>query len=222
MTAGAAPLYGSGLVEDMSGLPLRPGGGALTAALIDRAGFRPGDCVLDVGCGRGASLALMAQRGLLALGIDLDPAALAAARAGGRGGTLARADASALPFADAAFDGVLSECALALMADRRAALSEWRRVLKPGGRLALADVDWPDDSGGDGFLDAFAAAGLTVLHHEDRSDVLAAFVARFIFRYGSLDALWGACGCRLRGGRPRYRLAVAGRAGDATKERVDG
>ena len=45
-----------------------------------------------------------------------------------------------LPFADASLDGLIAECVLSTLADPARALAEWRRALKPGGRLALSDV----------------------------------------------------------------------------------
>ncbi|MGQ9369444.1 DVU_1556 family methyltransferase [Azospirillum sp. ST 5-10] len=222
-------LYGSGLVTDAAGEPLRPGGLALTGALLDRAGFAPGDRVVDVGCGQGASVALMGGRGLRAVGVDAADGPLAAARA--RGVPVLRARGDALPLADGSVDGVLSECSLSVMADRGRALAEWARVLRAGGRLALGDVYGrrPDGAaaaegcaalaGRRALERAVAAAGLRVAGFEDRSEVLAGWVARFVFRYGSLDALWGgACGLTAEAARraaPGYCLLVARKPGDA-------
>jgi arsenite methyltransferase len=51
-----------------------------------------------------------------------------------------RGDAESLPFDDASFDIALCECSLCLFPDKARAIEEIRRVLRPGGRLALADV----------------------------------------------------------------------------------
>jgi arsenite methyltransferase len=51
-----------------------------------------------------------------------------------------RGDAEALPFEDGEFDAVLCECSLCTFADKPTAVAEMRRVLRSGGRLALADV----------------------------------------------------------------------------------
>jgi arsenite methyltransferase len=140
-------LFGCGTLRDGAGEPLRPGGLALTRELIDRAGFRAGETVADVGCGLGASTRLLRDRGVAAIGVDL----LAPFDAGARGEAppLVVADAARLPFADDSLDGVLAECSLSLTADRALVLAEWRRALRRGGRLALSDV-YRRDGGGAG------------------------------------------------------------------------
>ncbi|MCF8480377.1 MAG: methyltransferase domain-containing protein [Rhodospirillum sp.] len=202
-------LFGSGLVTDGEGAPLSPGGPAMTEDLLDRADFRPGERVVDLGCGQGRSVGLMAARGLRTLGIDADPAALAVARRRVPGPLFLKARGEALPLPDGSVDGVLTECVLSILPDRLAALREWVRILRVGGRLAFSDVyaRRPEETvtppGDDGpILSAnqlqhlFSMAGLTVIHFEDRSDLLRAWVGRFIFHYGSLDALWGDGGAR--------------------------
>ncbi|MBS1164304.1 MAG: Methyltransferase type 11 [Proteobacteria bacterium] len=216
-------LFGSGCVEGATGERLRPGDGAIVKALFERSGLRLGELVLDVGCGAGESLVWLEKHGFVGIGVDRDPRTLAIA-ASRVVSALFHGDGARLPFADGCFDAVLSECSLSLMSDRRAALVEWARVLKPGGRLLLADVEWPRDDGRDDLCEDILAAGFVILHDEDRSDVLAGFVARFIFHYGSLDALWGDCACAGQtAGRPRYRLLVAARSGEpmASKGRAN-
>ncbi|WP_370674593.1 DVU_1556 family methyltransferase [Pleomorphomonas sp. PLEO] len=209
-------LFGSGCVEDATGERLRPGDGAIVRELFERSGLRLGELVLDVGCGAGESLAWLEKHGFIGIGVDRDARTLAIA-ASRVVSALFHGDGARLPFADACFDAVLSECSLSLMPDRRAALVEWARVLRPGGRLLLADVDWPCRDGRDELGEDILAAGFAILRDEDRSDVLAGFVARFIFHYGSLDALWGDCACAGQtAGRPRYRLIVAARSAEPT------
>jgi len=209
-------LFGCGTLRDAEGEPLRPGGLALTRELVDRAGFCAGDWVADVGCGLGASTRLMAERGVNAVGVDL-----VAPTARGDAPTLVLADAARLPFADASLDGVLSECSLSLTADRARTLAEWRRVLKPGGRVALSDVY--RRAGGAGRIATrevlcteAAAAGLWVARFEDRTEALKGWAARAIFQFGSLDGLWGDCAAEagaLRSGRLGYGLLIAVKLG---------
>lgn len=84
---------------------------------------------LDIGCGSGRSLA----GGIV--GVDIDPEALAAARA--RSGLLVRADAHALPFRDASFDTAYAHRMLNEAGHIDDVLRGIRRVLRPGGRLLV-------------------------------------------------------------------------------------
>lgn len=204
-------LFGCGALRDGAGEPLRPGGLALTRELIDRAGFRAGDRVADVGCGLGASTRLLRDRGVAAIGVDVvapsDPGA------GGETPPFVVADAARLPFADESLDGVLSECSLSLTADRAETLAEWRRALRRGGRLALSDVYRRDGEAGriatrEALCADVVAAGFQVDWFADRSEALKAWAARFIFAFGSLDVLWGG-GCVGDGGSNGKGLGYA-------------
>ncbi len=108
----------------------------IMAPWLERLGGKvPGGRGLELGCGRGAALALLRERfGLRAItGLDLDPRMLAAGRR--RGPTpLVLGDATAIPFAAESFDAVFDFGAVHVIADWERALEEVRRVLKPGGR----------------------------------------------------------------------------------------
>jgi arsenite methyltransferase len=107
-----------------------------------------GDTVLDIGCGAGVDSLVAAQlvgpSGRV-IGIDVTPAMIEQARS-----HLARlgwdqvsfqvADAEALPFPDNDFDAVISNGVFNLTLNKAKALQEAQRVLKPGGRLMLADM----------------------------------------------------------------------------------
>ncbi|MEV0183450.1 methyltransferase domain-containing protein [Streptomyces sp. NPDC050625] len=112
------------------------------AAAAERMDLRPGQRVLDVGCGTGRVLpALRAQvgDGGIVLGIDLTPAMLTAVTREGRDadGSLLLADACRLPLQDGAVDGVFSAGPVNHVPDPAAALREWARVTAPGGVLLL-------------------------------------------------------------------------------------
>jgi SAM-dependent methyltransferase len=111
--------------------------------LVDAAGVRRGDRVLDVACGTGVVTRLVAARlegtGRV-VGLDMNPGMLAVARTVTAGLPIEwhEANALALPFPDGSFDVVLCQQGMQFFPDRVAGLREMRRVLVPGGRLALA------------------------------------------------------------------------------------
>jgi ubiquinone/menaquinone biosynthesis C-methylase UbiE len=109
--------------------------------LIDIAGIQPGDRVLDVACGTGIAAATAAERAGPSgsvVGLDLNPAMLAVAQKLRPGIEWRHGDAMELPFSDASFDRVICQFGLMFFPDRHAALLEARRVLRPGGVLAIA------------------------------------------------------------------------------------
>jgi ubiquinone/menaquinone biosynthesis C-methylase UbiE len=115
--------------------------------LIARADLRPGQRILEIGCGTGTLLLAVARRqpGAQTIGIDPDPAALRRARRkADRAGLpirLERAFAGELPLPDGSIDRVLSSFMLHHLDDeeKRRAMREIRRVLRPGGQLHVAD-----------------------------------------------------------------------------------
>ena len=108
----------------------------------------PGDAVLDIGCGAGVDslvAAVLVGAGGHVTGIDVTPAMIERARAhGARLGlnnvTFQVGDAETLPFPDCTFDAVISNGVFNLSLNKEKALEEAHRVLKPGGRLMLADM----------------------------------------------------------------------------------
>ncbi|WP_306371076.1 methyltransferase domain-containing protein [Nocardiopsis sp. CC223A] len=115
-------------------------------ALRDRAReslrLRPGDPVVDVGCGGGRATAELAAAGVRAVGVDLDPAMLDAARAAHPGADFRHGDAYRLPLPDGSVRGYRAEKVYHSLDDPARALAEAHRVLAPGGRLALLGQDW--------------------------------------------------------------------------------
>jgi ubiquinone/menaquinone biosynthesis C-methylase UbiE len=121
--------------DDLARLPLD------RAVLDDVAGeLGPGALVLDLGCGPGPVSAHLAGLELRIVGVDLSPAMLARARRETGEPALACADLRHLPFPPAAFEGVVAYYSLQHVPRARlgSALTEARRVLRPGGLLVLA------------------------------------------------------------------------------------
>jgi len=121
-------------------------------AYLTLLGMRPGERVLEVGCGTGVVLRDLARRvgpNGSALGLDPSPALLAIAReladkAGlGQSIELREGDARVLPFGAAEFDAALAVTTLAHIPDGRRAIRELVRVVRPGGRVGIFERD-PD------------------------------------------------------------------------------
>jgi len=106
-------------------------------------GGRSGLAALDVGCGTGFLSLELAARGHRVTGIDFAPEMLALAKEKAAGAKAAirfeHADAENLAFAPASFDLVITRHVLWTLPHPEAAISEWIRVLRPGGRLAVID-----------------------------------------------------------------------------------
>jgi arsenite methyltransferase len=110
--------------------------------------LEPNAHVLDLGSGAGTDSLVAAQLvgpGGGVTGIDMTPEMLATARAaaeemGATNVEFVESEAERLPFADGSFDIVISNGVIDLIPDKDAAFSELSRVLRPGGRIQIADV----------------------------------------------------------------------------------
>jgi SAM-dependent methyltransferase len=111
----------------------------LAAAVLDLAALTGAETVVDVGCGNGIYLAGLARRGHRGptIGVDLSPGMLVAARPGAPAAGLAVGDAAALPVADGQADVTLAPHMLYHVPDPAAAVAEFRRITRPGGRLLV-------------------------------------------------------------------------------------
>src|SRR5260221_10179929 len=127
---------------------IHPGGRRSTAELFERAVFQPGQRVLDIGCGVGATAIAMARRfGVHVAAADISPIMRACAAANVRSAgfedlvSIEEADITALPFPDGAFDRVVAE-AVTMFVDWVRATRELVRVCRPGGSVLGTEFLW--------------------------------------------------------------------------------
>ena len=142
-----------------------PGGVENTRRMVELAGLPKGARIIDLGAGAGESVALLKELGYDAVGIDRVP----------RSALVQPGDLLGTGFPAGSFDAALSQCAFFASGDPTGALGECCRILKPGGRLLLADVFFEDPAA------LTAAAGLRILRREDMTR---------LWREYYLEALW--------------------------------
>jgi len=131
------------------GMTKHMGGVKATEQLIELCHINKDKYVLVVGCGVGVTPCYLAQRyGCRVVGVDLSERMVDRSKERAkRKGVAERAefrvaDAQNLPFEDALFDAVICESVNAFIEDRPRALSEYVRVVKPGGYVGLNEVTW--------------------------------------------------------------------------------
>lgn len=115
--------------------------------LMRLARVTPAARVLEIGCGGGGLLQMQSARHAYAVGVDTLERALHLARKRVPAAPVVHiATEGTLPFRDDVFDAIIAQHVLEHLPDADAALREWRRVLKPGGRLAIAtpNAHYPD------------------------------------------------------------------------------
>lgn len=142
-----AAIYQSDFARMLLGDSFHPGGQRLTARLGEHLGLAPGVRVLDVASGKGESaISLAGQFGCEVVGVDFGAHTVREANSSVTATQVAHlvsfveGDAERMDFPDASFDAIVCECAFCTFPDKRAAASEFARVLRPGGRVGMSDL----------------------------------------------------------------------------------
>lgn len=113
------------------------------ARLMEFLGPRRGERVLDVACGPGIVTRTLEQEGLVAIGIDVTREMVQEAVAAG--GRFVQGDVRRLPFADRTFDVGVCRNSFHHFTEPAAMMAEMTRVLRPGGRVVVEDMQAPED-----------------------------------------------------------------------------
>ena len=138
-------LYNNSLFRNTVQESLRPGGLELSEEALIKCAWQPNMRVADLGCGVGASLALLNKYKLKSLGIDsfltfLNEAKRLLQRSNITDNHLICSNINNLPLKSASLDGIICECVLSLQKDTTQAVAELFRVLKPQAKLYLSDI----------------------------------------------------------------------------------
>ncbi|MFB0919828.1 MAG: class I SAM-dependent methyltransferase [Oscillospiraceae bacterium] len=223
--------YESGCMQEVMGDALRPGGFILTDFAAEYCALTTKNSVLDLGCGRGATVRhLFEKYAIEALGVDSSEKLIEEAGNSYGFDAFVRAEGENLPFEDDSFDCVFAECSLSLM-DADAALKQVRRVLRGNGFFVISDVYAKSPDSLDELKSFSLNSCMRSLHNleklknkleesdfslaysEDCSHFLNELLVIIVFSYGSMGEFWKTAAGNCISGEDFYRALKKCRPG---------
>lgn len=208
----SADICGSCVFSQMLGETLRPGGLELTARMAEVSGISRNHTILDIGCGKGATAAYFVKtHGCRVVGIDLSREMISRSRGRAKQEKLGDracflvANSGKLPFLDSMFDVVIAESSFSIHTRMELVAAEIARVLKSGGKLAVADfilrgrvdedlqrqIFFPCSLAGarnlEEYLDIFRQVGFNTHSAEDWSRELEQISFQIGMTYGTVE-----------------------------------
>lgn len=235
-------VYESSYMQEIMGDTLRPGGFSLTDIAIEHCNLSPQATVLDLGCGRGATVHYLYKKyKISAVGIDPSEKMLEAAKSKYGYADFFLGRGEELPFPDESFDCVLAECTLSLMDSLDTVIKQVYRVLKENGWFVITDVYAKNPEAvsklgnysGKGCMrgmhdlrqlrNRLEQVGFFIDRFEDYSQYLKELLVKIVFSYGSMCAFWKAAAPKCMGTdeyyetikqcKPGYFLMIGRKAG---------
>ncbi len=192
-----------------AGQSLHPGGQDLSERMLSLCHLKAGVRVLDMACGTAGTVEMLQAGGdLFPIGIDHSMLMLQTGLTRKGGLPLACGWGRAIPLADECLEAALAECSFSTMAEPEAVLEEFRRVLRPGGRLALSDIYAREPQGlpalhalpmccglrnalgRDELESLLQRHGFEIEVWEEQSPALLEFSRQAVLAHGSASELW--------------------------------
>ncbi|HKM00998.1 MAG TPA: class I SAM-dependent methyltransferase [Sedimentibacter sp.] len=204
-------LYECPVMHDTLGDTLRPGGLEITKRALEYCNFNEDDMLLDLGCGKGATIKYLHDSyNIHAKGLDISKSLAEQAKKTNENSEIVISSGENIPFENHLFDGVLAECTLSLMANLEQVIDEVYRILKPKGYFIISDI-YAKESGFLEEMNSFSLntclrnphnlenlknlltdKGFHILLEEKHDKYIKQLIFKIIFQHESMDNFWNA------------------------------